>query len=149
MLDSKCFLPFCRLSFCLFMISFFLRKSLKIWLGPICLFLFLLLLPGKSDLRKHWYDLYQRIFCLWSLSSLYFLTLFLWLSYVLTVELKHSEKHNLKIKITQNHLKFWYIFSCAHICLYCGFIKIRLSGLYSYVPDVFYLPFDTTSFLYL
>ena len=64
----KYFFPVCRL----FVFSFFLRfpllcQSLQIWLGLVCLLLFLLLLPSETDLRKHWYNLYQRIFCLFSL----------------------------------------------------------------------------------
>ena len=42
-----------------------LYRSLSIWLGPICLYLFLFL--WEMDLRKHWYNLCQRMFCLCSL----------------------------------------------------------------------------------
>ena len=44
-----------------------LCKSLKVWLYPIGLFLFLLLLPWETDLRKHLYSWCQRMFCLRSL----------------------------------------------------------------------------------
>ena len=47
-----------------FVVSFAVQKIVT--LSPICLFLFLFLLPWETDLRKHWYDLCQRIFCLCS-----------------------------------------------------------------------------------
>ena len=50
-------------SFCLWFSL--LCKSLWVWLGPIYLFLFLFLLPCETNLRKHWYNLCQRMFCLW------------------------------------------------------------------------------------
>ena len=53
---------------CLFislMVSFVIQKL--VWLGPTCLLLLLFLLPWETDLRKHWYDLCQRMFCLCSL----------------------------------------------------------------------------------
>ena len=54
---------------CLFVCLWFslLSESLSVWLGPICLFLLLFLLPWETDLRNHWYDLCQRMFCLCSL----------------------------------------------------------------------------------
>ena len=52
--------------FILFMVSFAV-KNLKVWLGHICLFLLLFLLPRVTNLRKHWYNLGQRMFCLYSL----------------------------------------------------------------------------------
>ena len=45
-------------------------KSLQIWLGPICLFLLLFLMPWETDLRIHWYNLYQRMFCFYSLLNI-------------------------------------------------------------------------------
>ena len=39
-----------------------LCKSLHVWLGQICLFLFLFLLPWETDLKQHWCDLYLRMF---------------------------------------------------------------------------------------
>ena len=45
----------------------FVAKSYLIWLGHICLFLLLFLLLWEMNLRKHWYNLCQRMFCLWSL----------------------------------------------------------------------------------
>ena len=51
--------------FILFVVSFAVKKIVT--LSPICLFLFLFLLPWETDLRKHWYDLCQRMFCLCSL----------------------------------------------------------------------------------
>ena len=59
----KYFLPFHRLSFCFVCISFAVQK-LVIGLHTICLFLFLL--SWETDLRKHCYNLCQRIFCLLS-----------------------------------------------------------------------------------
>ena len=63
----KYFLPFCRLSF---HVGYGLLCCAKAWLGPICLFLLLFLLPWKTDQRKHWYNLCQRMFCLCSLLGL-------------------------------------------------------------------------------
>ena len=58
---------------CLFVCLWFslLNKSLSVWLGPLCLFLLLFLLPWEIDLRNHWYDLCQRMFCLCSLLGVY------------------------------------------------------------------------------
>ena len=42
----------------LFMISS-AWETLIVWLGPICLFSFLFLLPWGTNLRKHWYNLFQ------------------------------------------------------------------------------------------
>ena len=49
--------------FILLVVSLAVQKSVS--LGPICLFLFLLL----TDLRKHRYDLCQRLFCLFFLQG--------------------------------------------------------------------------------
>ena len=38
---------------------------------PICLYLFLFLLPWETDLRKHWYSLCQGMFCLSSLEGVF------------------------------------------------------------------------------
>ena len=38
-----------------------LCKNLRVWLGPICLFLLLFLLPWETDRRKHCYDLCQSV----------------------------------------------------------------------------------------
>ena len=40
-------------------------------LNPMCLFLLLSLLPWETDLRKHCYNLYQSVFCLWPLLGVY------------------------------------------------------------------------------
>ena len=61
----KYFLPFYRLSFC-FMVFFGVQK-LVTSISPIYLLLLLFLLPWETGLRKHWYDLCQRTFCLCSL----------------------------------------------------------------------------------
>ena len=45
--------------FILFMVPFAVHKFES-------LFLLLFLLPSETDLRKYWYDVCQRIFCLWS-----------------------------------------------------------------------------------
>ena len=64
-LQIFCPSPYVVFSFCL---QFpLLYKSLCVWLGPICLFLLLFLLPWDTDLRKHWYYFRQRMFCLCSL----------------------------------------------------------------------------------
>ena len=70
---------------CLFVLWFpLLYKSFSVWLGPIYLFLFLFLLPWEKNLRKHWWDLYQRMFCPWSLLGV------LW-CHVLVKSLNHFE----------------------------------------------------------
>ena len=46
--------------FILFMVPFAVQKFES-------LFLLLFLLPSETDLRKYWYDVCQRMFCLWSL----------------------------------------------------------------------------------
>ena len=48
-----------------------LCESLQVWIGPICLFLLLFLLPWETDLRKHWYSLCQGLFCLSSLEGVF------------------------------------------------------------------------------
>jgi len=53
--------------FIFFMVSFAMQKSLPVRLGPICFFLLLFLLLWEADLRKHWYNLWQRMFGLCSL----------------------------------------------------------------------------------
>ena len=52
--------------FILLMVSFAVQKLLS-WLGPICLFLILFLLPWEIDLRRYCYNLCPRMFCLCSL----------------------------------------------------------------------------------
>ena len=67
-------------------------KSFSVWLGPFCLFLFLFLLPWDTDLRKHRYNLCQRMFCLCSLLGvLCCFSLFLF-SFELQVQLPGTEK---------------------------------------------------------
>ena len=56
----KHFLPYNRLSS--FYDDFLCCVNLVSLIGPICLFLFLFLLSWEADLRKHSYDLCQRIF---------------------------------------------------------------------------------------
>jgi len=51
--------------FVLFMVFFAVKKLVSLIRSH--LFLLLFLLPSETDLRKHWYDLYQRMFCLRSL----------------------------------------------------------------------------------
>ena len=48
-------------------IYFLLCKNLCIWLCPVCLLLLLFLLARETGLRKHCYDLCQRMLCLCSL----------------------------------------------------------------------------------
>ena len=52
--------------FILFMVSFPVQKHVHLIWSHLFIFA-LFLLPWETDLRKHWYDLCQRIFCLWSL----------------------------------------------------------------------------------
>ena len=60
--------PLVVFSFLLLFLWFpLLCKNVWVWLGPICLFFFLFLLPWETDLRKHCHNLCQRIFCLCSL----------------------------------------------------------------------------------
>ena len=51
--------------FILFIVSFSVQKLASLIRSH--LFIFLFLLPWETDLRKHWYDLRQRMFCLCSL----------------------------------------------------------------------------------
>ena len=55
--------------FVLFMISFAVQKFI-VWLDPTSLFLFSLLLPWETDVRKHCYNLCQWMLCLWSVLGL-------------------------------------------------------------------------------
>ena len=48
--------------FVLFMVSFLVQKLVSL----MRFHLFLFLLPWETDLRKHWYNLCQRMFCLCS-----------------------------------------------------------------------------------
>ena len=60
----KYFLPFYRLSFHLI---YGFPCFAKTCFSKFHLFIFVLfLLPWETDLRKHWYDLRQRMFCLFS-----------------------------------------------------------------------------------
>ena len=59
-----------RLSFFFFVVSFAVQKLVSL-IRSICLFLLLFLLPWETDLRKHWYDLCQRMFCLHSLLEVF------------------------------------------------------------------------------
>ena len=67
--------------FILFMVSFALLK-LWVWLGPIGLFLLLLL--WETDLRTHWYDLCQNVLPMFSCSSFM-------VSYLIFKSLSHFE----------------------------------------------------------
>ena len=51
--------------FVLFLVSFAVQKLICL-IRSICLFLLLFLLHWETDLRKHWYDLCQRKFDLYS-----------------------------------------------------------------------------------
>ena len=65
----KYFLPVCGLSFHFAMVSFAVQNLLS--LNGSYLFIFALsLLFWETDLRKHWYNLYQRMFCQYSLQGL-------------------------------------------------------------------------------
>ena len=52
--------------FILFMVSFAVQKLISMIRSHLFIFA-LFLLPWETDLRKHWYDLCQRMFCLCSL----------------------------------------------------------------------------------
>jgi len=105
----KYFLPFCRLSFVLFMVFFAVQKLLR-WLGPICLFLLLFLLPWETGLRKYRSNLCQRMFCLCSLLGV------LWClkaNRVLPRECTGHSKHHLPTtqeKILHMDITRWSIF---------------------------------------
>ena len=58
---SNAFLPVYRLFF-YFMVSFVVQKFTSLIRSPFKNFLFLFLLPWETDLRKHWYNLCQRMF---------------------------------------------------------------------------------------
>ena len=50
---------------CVFFFFYGFLCCAKAWgLGPMCLFLFLFLLPWEADLRKYWHILCQGMFCL-------------------------------------------------------------------------------------
>ena len=49
------------------MVSFAVQKLVSLIRSHLFIYLFLFLLPWKIDLRKYWYDLCQRMFCLCSL----------------------------------------------------------------------------------
>ena len=53
---------------CLFTLSMvsLLYKNLQVWLGSVCLFLLVYLLPWETVLRKHWDNLQHRMLCLCS-----------------------------------------------------------------------------------
>ena len=53
--------------FVLFMVSFAVQKLMSLIRPHLFIFLLLSILPWESDLRKYWYDLCQRTFCLLSL----------------------------------------------------------------------------------
>ena len=79
------------LSFCLFVVSFAVPKLVSL-IRSLLLFLLLFLLPWDTDLRKHRYNLCQRMFCLCSLLGvLCCFSLFLF-SFELQVQLPGTEK---------------------------------------------------------
>ena len=51
------------LSFCIFIVSLAVQKLVSL-IGSHFLFLFVFLLPWEIGLRKYWYNLCQRMFCL-------------------------------------------------------------------------------------
>ena len=67
----KYFLPATSFLIIFFMVFFFFFffavQKLISFISPICLFLLLCLLSWETDLRKYWYNLYWRMFCLCSL----------------------------------------------------------------------------------
>ena len=64
---ANIFLQFIVFFFTLLIVSFAVQKVCKFDKVPFFYFLFLFLLPWETGLRKHCYNLCQRIFCLCSL----------------------------------------------------------------------------------
>ena len=62
---ANIFSKFIECSFVLFMTFFAVQKLISLIRSH--LFLLLFLLPWETDLRKPWYNLCQRLFCLYSL----------------------------------------------------------------------------------
>ena len=82
----KYFLLFCRLAFFFFFNGSFAVQKLLSLIRSLLFILFLFLLPWDTDLRKHRYNLCQRMFCQCSLLVLCCFSLFL-LSFELQVQL--------------------------------------------------------------
>ena len=76
-------------------------ESLWVWLGPICLFLVLFLLPWDTDLRKRCYDLCQRMFLL-IFSSRSFM--------MIGLMLKFSSHFEFFICMVRGHVLTWLIY---------------------------------------
>ena len=53
--------------------------------GPICLFMLLILLPWETNLRRYWYNLCQRMFCLCFLLVIWCHVLYLSLKAILSL----------------------------------------------------------------
>ena len=148
LLDSKCFLPFCRLSFC-FVYDFLFPSQKLEDLIRSHLFIFVFISIALEEWPKKtlvWF-ISENILPMISSITVFFNSFYDCICTYCWIEtFRKAQWEN------QNYpepLEILIFFSCAYICLHCGFIKIRLSGLYSYVPDVFYLPFDATSFPHL
>ena len=50
--------------FVLFMVSFAVQKLVSLNRSHLFIFVFISVALGETDLRKHWYNLCQRMFCL-------------------------------------------------------------------------------------
>ena len=61
----KYFLPLCRLFFSFRWWFPLLCKSFQVWLGPICLLLFLFILPWETKKILHWF-IYKNVFPMFS-----------------------------------------------------------------------------------
>ena len=148
---------------CLFVFCFLLLyRSLQVWLDPVCLFLLWFLLPGKINLRKHWYYLRQKMFCLCFLLGVLFKSLshseFIFV-YVVRVCSNFTDlhvavqlfQHNL-LKTVASSIKDWLTSVWSLLKQVCGFIS-RLSILFHWFICLFlyqyYDVFDNCSFVVL
>ena len=130
--------------FILFMVSFALLK-LWVWLGPICLFLLLLL--WETDLRTHWYDLCQNVLPVFScrsfmVSCLIFQSLshFEFISVYGVRECSSFTDLNGSVQLSQHHLlkkvfsPIVLIYSC-HLCwrsVDCRCVDLLLGSISSF-----------------
>ena len=128
----------------LFMVSFAMQKHLKVWIGSICLFLFLFLLPWETDLRKHCYGLCLRMFCLCSLLVIvwcYHITfIFMSLNHFKLIFVEYYVGHGFIIT------GFWFTWSCPgfptpfakelsfpHFVFLSSLLKINWPQIYQFI----------------
>ena len=107
--------------FILFMVSFAVQKLINL-ISPVCLFLLFFLLPLETDLRKQCLDLFQRMFCLYSLLGIWhhglYLSLKLFCVYfcVWLRECSNFIDLHVTVQFSQHHLQKSLSF------LYCVFL---------------------------